>query len=123
MADDKHPYERVTPGEFVVEVTETASEDQRDETRQLQKSLEEQWFPLRERYEVTRVLTRGLLNVFIFVIVWNGVMLLTLLILDVTTSKVGGDQIDLVTDFVRDLLPYIATPLGVALGFYFREDD
>jgi len=123
MAGDKHPYERVTPSELVAEVTEMASENQRDEARQLQKSLEEQWFPLRERYEVARMLARGLLCIFFLIVAWSGIMMMTLLILDVTTSRVSSDQIDLAVDFVKDLLPYIATPLGVALGFYFREDD
>ncbi len=123
MAHDKHPYERVTPGELVAEVTGSVPQDQRDEARQLQKSLEEQWFPLKERYEVARVLAKGLLYLFFFIVAWSGFMMLTLLVLNVTTSRVSSDQLDLVVDFVKDLLPYIATPLGVALGFYFREDD
>jgi len=105
MAGDKHPYERVTSSELVAEVTRTMPQDQREEARQLQKSLEEQWFPLKERYEVARTLAKGLLCTFFFIIAWSGVMILTLLILSATTSEAGRDQIDLVVDFVKDLLP------------------
>jgi hypothetical protein len=121
MADDKHPYERVTPDEIVAQIVKRAPEIERDEARQLHQSLQEQWEPLRERYEVARLLARWLFYTFFFVVVWSGILMLSLLVLSATTSRVGREEIDIVTDFVKDLLPYIATPLGVALGFYFRE--
>ena len=123
MAQDAHSYARATPGEIVAEFTQKAPETQRDEAKQLHDSLEKQWEPQKARYEGARWLAQWLLYTFLFVIVWSGIMILTLLILGTITAtraNVGETQINLVTGFIKDLLPYIATPLGVALGFYFR---
>jgi len=115
MADDKYP--RVTPDEVVEDVTQKVPEPQRAEARQLHESLKGQWA---QRYEVAGWLAKGLLYVFAGVIAWGGV-LMTILLICSMGATIDKEQIDLVTGFIKDVLPFIATPLGVALGFYFRE--
>lgn len=119
MAAEKRSFERTTPDEIVAAVMQKVPEG--SETSQLRRSLEEQWEPLRERYDVARWLAKGLLWIFSFIIAWSGVLMMTLLIISATSSNIDSEQIDVVTGFVKELLPFIATPLGVALGFYFRE--
>ncbi len=120
MADNKHPdeqsFERVAPGDVVEKVPDA----QRDEVKQIQKSLEKPWEPQRERYQVAGWLAKGLLYAFVGVITWSGVLVFTLLFRSMS-APIDKAQADLVTGFFKDLLPFIATPLGVALGFYFRE--
>jgi hypothetical protein len=121
MANNKHPYERVTPDELLAEITKGAPETEQEEVRQLHRSLEEKWVPLKERYNMARWLAKGLLWLFAFIIAWSGVLMMTLLVASAMSPNIGDKQISLVTSFVKELLPFIATPFGVALGFYFRE--
>jgi hypothetical protein len=121
MANDKLPYKRVTLDELVTNTLQDVPEAQRKPIEQLVKSLEVQWVLERERYETAHWLAKGLLWVFISLIILGGVLMLTLLIIGVVKPDVLNEKlIGLVTSFVKDLLPFIATPLGVALGFYFR---
>lgn len=120
---------RITPSEFVDEVIQNVPEIRRDEARQLQKSQEslegQQWESQKERYDVARWLAKGLLWTFSFIIAWSGLLVLVLLVLSAFSGTgnivVTSDMIDMAADFVKDLLPFVGTPLGVALGFYFRE--
>jgi len=36
-------------------------------------------------------------------------------------SSYPAEQIKLIVEFAKAVLPYVATPLGIALGFFFRE--
>jgi hypothetical protein len=125
MPNDKSLYERMTPSEFVAKATEKVPETQRDEAKQLQQSQEslenQQWEPLKERYDIARWLARGLFWTFSFLIVGSVIIMLVWLILSAINPNIGSEEINLATDFVKGLLPAISTPLGIALGFYFRE--
>lgn len=124
MADNKPPYERMTPSQFVAEATQKVPETQRDEAKRLQesqKSLEKPWEPQRERYEVAHWLAKGLLLTFSIMITLSGVLIIAILIIKATNANISDEDINLAIGFVKDLLPFVATPLGVAMGFYFRE--
>ena len=124
MADNAPPYERVTPTQFVVDATQNAPETQRDEARQLQASLDKPWEPERARFRMASGLAWGLLGLFVLTIVCSGIAITTLVIASAFSDAVAGNLTsgidDLMLRFITTLVPYIATPLGIALGYFFR---
>ncbi len=94
---------------------------------QLRKSLsalDEPWQPERARFRMASALAVGLLVLFALTVGCNGTVMMTLIIAWAVKGT-GGDNmtdiIDKMLQLITTVIPYIATPLGVALGFFFRD--
>jgi len=93
------------------------------QAKQTISALDQPWQPERDRFTMASRLAYGLLGLFGLTIVCNGIFLTALIV----TSAIPGAKtdpagaIEQMMQLVSTLLPYIATPLGVALGFFFRE--
>ena len=116
MAERKRSYKQVS-----LESEITASQDQEELA-----SLNEPWQPQKTRLRTANILAFGLLILFGLTIACSGVVIAALIIGNVnSTNGLEAEELQVVIqetiNFVTKLLPFIATPLGVALGYYFRE--
>ncbi len=87
-------------------------------------ALDKPWRPERARFKMASRLAYGLLVLFGLTIACSGTVLTALVITCAIPGTDGGDPanaIDQMIKFFTTLIPYIATPLGVALGYFFRE--
>jgi len=113
MAQRESPYKQVRLEEATTDT----------QAKQAISALDEPWQPKRAHFTMASRLAYGLLILFGLTIVCNGTTITTLII----TSAIPGAPSDLagtieqMLKFVTTLLPYIATPLGVALGYFFRD--
>jgi len=86
-------------------------------------ALDQPWQPERARFKMASRLAYGLLGLFALTIVCSGIVI-TIMIITSAVSKSSDNLIkgmEQMMTFITTLLPYIATPLGVALGYFFRE--
>lgn len=106
MAENGQPYDQVDPNEIVIVG---------DKTEKV--SLEGRWLGMEaKRYDIAGWLAKGLFWVF------AGIIALSAILFFILVYRGGVDpETNLVAGFIKDLMPFIATPLGVALGFFFRE--
>lgn len=114
MAETESPYKRVR---FEDAIVDTQAKDSLS-------ALDEPWDSQKARFRTASVLAIGLLILFGLTIVCNGTVITTLVIAGIVSGKPASDPtawIKQVTEFTAMMLPFIATPLGVALGYYFRE--
>lgn len=86
-------------------------------------SLRDPWQAKKWRSQTAGILAIGLLVLFALTVLCNGLILTAFA---VTTAVKGnfenpGEGVTQIMDFTTTILPYIATPLGIALGFYFKE--
>jgi len=76
------------------------------------------------KFTMARTLAIGLLILFGLTIACNGTVI-TVLVITCAIKGTASDEtlavIDKMLQFVTTMTPYIATPLGIALGFFFRE--
>jgi len=114
MAERESPYKQVRLEEATTDA----------QAKQAISALDQPWQPERRaRFTMASRLAYGLLGLFGLTIVCNGATITILII----TSAIPGTPSDLagtieqMLKFVTTLLPYIATPLGVALGYFFRD--
>ena len=114
MAETKSPYKQVRIEDLITDARQ----------REALADLSEAWEPEKVRLETASKLAVGLMALFGFVVASSGIVTLILSIVCATGS--GGnpeDGIQYMRDFFNMLLPYIATPLGIALGYFFRESS
>jgi hypothetical protein len=86
-------------------------------------ALDQPWQPERARFKMASRLAYGLLGLFALTIACSGIVI-TIMIVTSAVSKSSDNLIkgmEQMMTFITTLLPYIATPLGVALGYFFRE--
>jgi len=116
MAETESPYRQISLEEVVTDAR------MRETLTALNKAWESE--KARIEIEVASQLASGLLKLFGFTVVCGGIVSSVLAIMGSIPGIVTGDPtrgFNLVLDLVKTLMPYIATPLGVALGYFFRE--
>jgi hypothetical protein len=87
-------------------------------------ALDKPWEPKKVRYRTASILAIGLLILFGLNIICSGGVITLLVIAGSISNKPSSDVIggiQQIAEFMKMLLPYVATPLSVALGYYFRE--
>jgi hypothetical protein len=87
-------------------------------------SLRDPWQAKKHRFQIAGGLAIGLLVLFGLTIVCSGLIVTTLIVASATSGALAADPnggVDQIVNFITTVLPYIATPLGVALGFYFKD--
>jgi hypothetical protein len=92
--------------------------------RQGLSELDVPWQRERVRLRTASVLAIGLLALFALTIACNGSVITALVITSANSNEPVSNVVAGIremTEFAKMLLPFIATPLGVALGYYFRE--
>jgi hypothetical protein len=93
----------------------------------LLSTLNEPWFEMtRRRSWTASFLAIGLLILYALVMVGSGAAITMLIFISFFSNRPITDfitGIGQILDFIKVLLPFIATPLGVALGYYFRESQ
>jgi len=95
------------------------------QTRDDLSGLDEPWLA-QVRLQMAGRLAIGLLILFGITIACSGTIIALLIITPLISDKVTGDStagITQIMEFATMLLPYIATPLGVALGYFCREAE
>ena len=85
------------------------------------------------RLQMASRLASGLLYVFGFTIAGSGIVIAILVVIGLispetssasnSTASASQKAVEDILSFATTMLPYIATPLGVALGFFFKEDS
>jgi hypothetical protein len=112
MPKNESSYELISPEDAITD----------PQAKRLFSELDEKWYH-QTRHLTTSGLALGLLVLFGLIIICSGVTVSALVITDSILHEPSSDQtsgIQQMTEFIAVLLPYIATPLGVALGYYFR---
>ncbi|MDY7040205.1 MAG: hypothetical protein SVX38_05010 [Chloroflexota bacterium] len=84
-------------------------------------ALDEPWQPQKARLRMAAYLAFGLLILFGLTIACNGSIIPMLAIASIVNKSEPTKAITPMLDFAKMVLPYIATPLGVALGYFFRD--
>jgi len=87
-------------------------------------ALDRPWQPERTRLQIASTLAFGLLGLFALTISCSGIIIIVLIVASTVVNTGSNDpanSIEQMMKFMTTLLPYIATPLGVALGYFFRE--
>lgn len=95
------------------------------QTRDDLSGLDEPWLA-QARLQMAGRLAIGLLILFGITIACSGTIIALLVITPLISDRVTGNSTAGITqtmEFATMLLPYIATPLGVALGYFFRENE
>lgn len=113
-AENESPYQRVSLEDAVADA----------QVKRSLSALDEPWHPQKVRLRIASSLAVGLLILFGLTIACSGTAIIGLVIASIVSGKTTSDPlagIKQVTEFVAMLLPYIATPLGVALGYFFRQ--
>jgi hypothetical protein len=116
MAEKGSPYKQVRPEEAITD----------QQLREDLSKLDEPWQPEKARFRMASVLAIGLLILFGLTVACSGVVITTLVITCAITGISSENPtvvIDKMLQFVTTLIPYIATPLGIALGYFFRESQ
>ena len=114
MAEIGSPYKKVS--------LEEATPD--TQLREDLSSLDKPWQSERARFKMASRLAYGLLGLFALTIACSGTVITTLVVTYAIPGTGGGHPADAIAQmlqFVTTLIPYIAMPLGVALGYFFRE--
>ena len=114
MAGKESQYKQIRPEEAVTDV----------QLREALSALDQPWQPEKARFTMAIVLTVGLLAMFGLTIACSSVVIVGMIGLWAVQGTGGadvGEAIDKMLAFVTMLIPFIATPLGIALGFFFRE--
>ena len=114
MADNASPYRQIRPEDVI-------SDEQLKETL---STLDQPWQPEKARFTMASIMAVGLLVLFGLTIACSSAVIMTLVITWAVQGPSGAgaaEAIDKMLQFVTTLIPYIATPLGIALGFFFRE--
>jgi len=109
MSEQESQYKQVSLEQLI---TATQGEDQ------------EKWQGQMARFQMAGALAVGLLLLFGLTIACNGTVITVLIITSTIADKTTSDStagIGLMIEFAKMILPYIATPLGVALGYFFRD--
>ena len=88
-------------------------------------ALDKPWQPERARFKMASRLAYGLLGLFALTIACSGIVITTLVVTSVILKNAdilitGMEQM---LRFITTLLPYIATPLGVALILFQRTTE
>jgi hypothetical protein len=92
-------------------------------------ALDQPWQLGKARFKIAGRLAYGLLIIFGLTVACNGAVIIALVIACTISSALSENGIspttgvDPMLTFITTLLPYIATPLGVALGYFFRESQ
>jgi hypothetical protein len=116
MAGSGSTYERISLRDAVTDA----------QTKDDLSRLDEPWQPKKARFKMAGRLAIGLLILFGITIACNGTVIALLVVTPLISDKATGDStmnVKQITEFATTLLPYIATPLGVALGYFFRETE
>jgi uncharacterized BrkB/YihY/UPF0761 family membrane protein len=112
MAERKSPYKQVSLEDAVADT----------QAKHSLSALDEPWQAKKARLRTASILAIGLLVLFGLTIACSGIVITTLVIASASSNKPDAtNEIGQMVNFATVLLPYIATPLGVALGYYFRE--
>lgn len=114
MAEKERPYKQVRLEEAITDA----------QLREDLSALDEAWQAEKARFTVASILAVGLLVLFGLTVACSSVVIVALIITSAIPGSAGsnpGEVIDKMIQFVTTLIPYIATPLGIALGFFFRE--
>jgi len=88
--------------------------------------LEKPWLAQKAHFEMAGRLAIGLLILFALTVACSGIAITSFIITSATSDNVNDNfaaGIGQLIEFVKALLPYIATPLGVALGYFFKESS
>jgi hypothetical protein len=110
-AEKESPYQQVSLKDAVADA----------QVKRSLSALDEPWAQ-KARLRTASVLAIGLLVLFGLTIACSGIVITTLVITSASSNKPDAtNEIGQMVNFATVLLPYIATPLGVALGYYFRE--
>ena len=115
-------YPRVQPEELIAD----------EQTRDSLSALNAPWAE-RARLQMASLLASGLLKIFCFTIGGSGFVIAILVVIGLIspetssasngTASASQEAVKDILSFATTVLPYIATPLGVALGFFFKEDS
>ena len=119
MARLESPYKKISLEEAVID------EQSRRDIRALNREGWESEMA-RARLDIASKLAFGLLRLFFATVICSAVILTVLVVGYTVSGKPTSeleDAIDQAMSFVTMLLPYIATPLGIALGYFFSEAD
>lgn len=114
MAEKESPYKQVRPEDAITD----------EQTKEAFTALDQPWQPEKARFQMASVLAVGLLVLFGLTVACSSIIIVVLVItwaIQGTGGADPGEAIDKTLQFVTTLVPYIATPLGIALGFFFRE--
>jgi hypothetical protein len=114
MAEKESPYKQVRPEDAITD----------EQTKEALTALDQPWQPERARFQMASVLAVGLLVLFGLTVACSSTVIMALFVtwaIQGAGDLNAGDAIDKMLQFVTTLIPYIATPLGIALGFFFRE--
>lgn len=112
MVERDSPYKQVSLEDAVTD----------SQTRDDIRGLNKPWEPQKARFQMAGYLAVGLLILFGLTIVCNGFIVTTLIVASALSDHLDpSNGVKQITDFVAMILPYIATPLGVALGFFVKE--
>lgn len=114
MAEGVSSYKKVSLEE---EITAT-------EKRHNIPSMGERWHPQRAHFQMAGRLAMGLLVLFAITIACSGTAVTALIVAEFFSDNANSNTaagIEQMVKFVATLIPYIATPLGVALGYFFKE--
>jgi hypothetical protein len=112
MPKNERSYELISPEDAISD----------PQAKRLFSELDQKWDD-KTRNLTASGLALGLLVLFGLIVICGGVTVSALVITDIILHEPSSDQTSgtqQVIDFIGLLLPYIATPLGVALGYYFR---
>jgi uncharacterized BrkB/YihY/UPF0761 family membrane protein len=99
------------------------------ELREAISALDQPWQREKARFKIASRLAYGLLVIFGLAVACNGAVVIALIITSTISGMVTEKGIDPATGidpmlrYITTLLPYIATPLGVAFGYFFRESQ
>ncbi len=108
VTEKETPYKKVRMEDAITDL----------QTRDSLSTLNAPWRPQRARFQIASRLAYGILVLFGFIIVLNGT---TVAILACTNGS--QEEVELISSFAKIILPYLVTPLGIALGYFFREDS
>jgi len=114
MPENEGPYKQIRPEDMVTD----------EKMKEALSALEQPWQPEKARFTMASVLAIGLLVLFGLTVACSSTVIVSLVITSALPSASNanpGEAIDQMLQFVTTLIPYIATPLGIALGFFFRD--
>ncbi len=116
MEEKKTPYKRVNIEDDITDI----------QVRQSLSNLDQPWGSRRARFQIARTLAIGLMVLFGLIIICSGTGVISLTVISAFPQMNSGQttqSYELIMSFVSLTLPYIATPLGVALGYFFKDSS
>ena len=115
MSEEASPYKKVRLEEAVTD----------PQAKHSISALDEQWGSKKEkvRFQMASVMATGLLTLLIITIFCNETGIIAQIVVNLIVNEDASLEtgIQQMTTFATTILPYVATPLGVAIGFFFKE--